>query len=104
MTPLERVLALMLLVSAAAVLYWRTWRILREAEQREAARVAHETTRMYETYFRRMDTACTDGETCDLCGAVSKVREMVDLADDVVLLCLGCAPMLRRKAREVTHD
>jgi hypothetical protein len=103
MSPLKQIVALLIFVSAVAALYRRTWRILREAEQREAARVKHEAI-MHEIYFRRMDTACTDGETCDLCGAVSKVREMVDLADDVVLLCLGCAPMLRRRAGTVTHD
>jgi hypothetical protein len=45
-----------------------------------------------------MDSASTDGELCDLCRSVSKVREMVDLSDDVVLLCLDCAPLLRRRA------
>jgi hypothetical protein len=68
----------------------------------EQARIALElerqaqATRQHERFFARMDTATTDEERCDLCGSVSRVREMIDLADDVVLLCLSCAPLLRR--------
>jgi hypothetical protein len=36
MTPLERLIALLVLVSASAVIYRRTWRLLREAERRDA--------------------------------------------------------------------
>lgn len=93
-----------ILISAAvlALLGWlcvRQYRVELEGERRAAAQLAAETRR-HEAFFARMDTATTDGETCDLCGSVAKVREMVDLADDVVLLCLGCAPMLRRRAQK----
>jgi hypothetical protein len=93
-----------ILISAAVLallggLCVRQYRVELEDERRAAAQLAAETRR-HEAFFARMDTAQTDGETCDLCGSVSRVREMVDLADDVVLLCLGCAPMLRRRAQE----
>jgi hypothetical protein len=42
MTPLERLLAVLLLVSASAVIYRRTCRLLREAEQRDAATIDRE--------------------------------------------------------------
>ena len=95
---------ILILCAAVALMGWLCVRQYRLDRQREALELAmqeqrrqHEI-RQHEAFFKRMDTACTDGETCDLCGSVSKVREMIDLADDVVLLCLGCAPMLRRRA------
>ncbi len=98
---------ILILCAAVALLGWicvRQYRLDRQREELEVAmqeqRLQHEI-RQHEAFFKRMDTACTDGETCDLCGTVSQVREMIDLADDVVLLCLGCAPMLRRRAGKV---
>ncbi len=97
---------ILILSAVVVVLGWfcvRQYRLDRLREALEMAmrqRLEHDE-RQNQAFFKRMDTACTDGETCDLCGSVSKVREMIDLADDVVLLCLNCAPLLRRRAGKV---
>lgn len=81
MIPTGIILALLLLATA------HQWRKVRQDERPNhmAAAVA------------RGDA---DAHQCEVCHRVAAVREVVPLYDDAVLVCLGCASLLKYQRQE----